>query len=352
MHPILTRPERLALYTGAWLVLGALVAATLSRQGLSLPEALVLVVPLFLVHSFISLSAWYVCRAVPLRTSGLLRVAGSAALAASVACGLWLGVAMFWIEGFAAISGFAATAERYRQQLPVLFAAAVLLFLLALAVNYLGLTFEEARQAEQRHLESQMHARNAELRALRAQIDPHFLYNCLNSIAALTSTDAAGARRMCLLLGEFLRSTLHVGALSRISLADELALADRFLAIEQVRFDSRLQVARSVDESVLGARVPPLFLQPLVENAVRHGIANLLDGGTIRIALTRRGDQLSISIENPCDPEAMTPMRHGTGLSNVRERLVALYGASATLSARAHAGCFRVELTLPLSPGD
>jgi hypothetical protein len=215
MHPILTRPERLALYLGAWAVVGILIAGVLNRQGLTFAEALVLVLPLFLAYSFVSLSAWYVCRAVPLRTSGALRVLVACATSSVVAGGIWLGLAYAWIAVFDSMPNLAGMAARDRQQIPLLFAAAVLMFFLALAVTYLGLAFEEAREAEQRQYELEAHARNAELRALRAQLDPHFLYNCLNSIAALTSADSGGARRMCLLLAEFLRSTLHVGALSR-----------------------------------------------------------------------------------------------------------------------------------------
>jgi two-component system, LytTR family, sensor histidine kinase AlgZ len=352
VHPILTRPERLALYLGGWAVVGILIAGVLSRQGLTFAESLVLVLPLFLAYSFVCLSAWYVCRAVPLRSSGPVRVLIACATSSVIAGGLWLGLAYAWIAVFDSMPGFSDMAGRDRQQIPILFAAAVLLFLLALAVTYLGLAFEEAREAEQRQYELQAHARNAELRALRAQLDPHFLYNCLNSIAALTSADAGGARRMCLLLAEFLRSTLHAGALSRIPLGDELALADRFLAIEQVRFGDRLQVTRHIDQSSLAARVPPLFLQPLVENAVTHGIAEVLDGGTITVDVDRRGDRLAIAIENPCDPDALTPMRHGTGMTNVRQRLHAMFGPAATMSAHAQSGRFRVDITLPFSSDD
>jgi two-component system, LytTR family, sensor histidine kinase AlgZ len=352
MHPILTRPERLALYLGAWTVIGVLIAGVLSRQGLTLPEALVLVLPLFLAYSFVCLSAWYVCRAVPLRSSGPLRVLVASTTSSALAGGIWLALAYSWIAVFESMPDLAAMAARDRQQIPLLLSAAVLLFLLALAVTYLGLAFEEAREAEKRQYELEAHARNAELRALRAQLDPHFLYNCLNSIASLTSADAGGARRMCLLLAEFLRSTLHVGALARIPLGDELALADRFLAIEQVRFGDRLQIARRIDPSSLAARVPPLFLQPLVENAVTHGIAEMLDGGTIMVDVNRAGDRLAIAIENPCDPDALTPMRHGTGMTNVRQRLNAMFGSAASMSARAEAGRFRVDISLPYSSDD
>ena len=352
MHPILARPERLAAYLIAWLLVGALIAGALSRQGLGLAEALVLVLPPFLVYSFICLSAWYVCRAVPLRSSGPVRVVAACGLAAAIAGAVWLALAYTWLALLESTPALASFAERYGQQMPFLLSAAVLLFLLALAIHYLAMAFEEAREAEERSLALQVHARDAELRALRAQLDPHFLYNCLNSIAALTTADAQGARRMCLLLGDFLRSTLHVGVLTRISLGDELDLADRFLAIEQVRFGSRLQITRRIDEAALAGRVPPLFLQPLVENAVTHGIAALLDGGNIQLDVNRTGEQLSIKIENPCDPDTLTPMRHGTGLTNVRQRLHALFGAAATMTARAEAGRFRVELHLPFSADD
>src|SRR5262249_40432912 len=152
-----------------------------------------------------------------------------------------------------------------------------------LTVHYLLLAFEFARQAERRQLQLEVLSRDAELRALRAQLDPHFLYNSLNSISALTAVDPAGARRMCVLLADFLRGTLAMSTRDRIPLEDELALTDRFLNIEQVRFGARLQVERQVDDAAARCRVPPLFLQPLVENAVTHGIAGLIDGGVIRL---------------------------------------------------------------------
>jgi sensor histidine kinase YesM len=347
VHPILGRPERLAVYLTAWLVIGALVAGSLSRQGLAFTEALVLVLPLFLVYAFICLSAWYVCRAVPLRSSGALSVVSASLIGIAIASGLFLGIAYGWMALLRTMPALDDTVARFGQQLPVLFFAAVLLFLLALTINYLGLAFEETREAEKRQLALQAHARDAELRALRAQLDPHFLYNCLNSIAALTAADAGGARRMCLLLAEFLRSTLHVGALSQIRLGDELALAERFLAIEQVRFGDRLRVQRDIEAAALLCQVPPLFLQPLLENAVTHGIADVLEGGAIELKISRSGDRLVIAIDNPCDPDTLTPMRQGTGMSNVRLRLAAMFGPTATMTAYAEHGRFHVDLALP-----
>ena len=157
----------------------------------------------------------------------------------------------------------------------------MLLFLLALAVHYVLLAFEAAAQAERRQLELQILTRDAELRALRAQIDPHFLFNSLNSISALTTADAAGARRMCLLLGGF--PARHAAMSARAS-GSRSPTSSRwpsgFSRIEQVRFGERLQVERGVEKAPARCLVPPLLLQPLVENAVTHGIARMLDGGT------------------------------------------------------------------------
>jgi LytS/YehU family sensor histidine kinase len=230
---------------------------------------------------------------------------------------------------------------------PFLFAVSLMLFLLVLSVHYVVLAFEAFRTAERQQLELQVLTRDAELRALRAQVNPHFLYNSLNSISALTGSDPAAARRMCLLLAEFLRTTLRVSTQERIPLAEELTLADRFLSIEQVRFGDRLHVERSIDESALDCQVPPLVLQPLLENAIGHGIAGMIDGGTVRLDVLRHGDRLAIAVENPRDPDAMPRARGGVGLENVRKRLTIVFGGAARMDATASPTGFRVALDLP-----
>jgi two-component system, LytTR family, sensor histidine kinase AlgZ len=195
-----------------------------------------------------------------------------------------------------------------------------------------------------------MLATEAELRALRSQITPHFLFNSLNSINALTSSDPAGARRMCLLLSDFLRGTLQVSSHDRIPLAQELSLIDQFLAIEQVRFGERLLVARDIDEEASRRLIPPLLLQPLVENAVTHGIADLLEGGTVEIVARAEGDRLLVTVENPRDPEAKRRAGAGLGLSNVRRRLEAAYGRNGDMVVDTAPDRFRVALALPAPP--
>ena len=349
MHPILGRVDRLAAYLAAWLIVCVLLAAVFTRLGLSWLEALALLLPLLLVYAFACLSAWYVSRATPLKTSSLFRILVSSGLAASIASGLWLGLAEVWVAVLSTTAAFASAADRYGQQMPSVFAIGVLLFLLALAVHYALIAFETTRQAGAAPARARDPDARRRAAALRAQIDPHFLYNSLNSISALTASDPSGARRMCVLLGEFLRDTLSVSTRERIPLADELALADRFLSIEQVRFGSRLQIERRVDEASSVCLVPPLLLQPLVENAVTHGIAQRLEGGVIRLDISRTDGHLAIVLENPRDTDVAAPRPGGLGLENVRRRLAAMFGREASMETHAEAGQFRVELHLPCS---
>jgi LytS/YehU family sensor histidine kinase len=268
-------------------------------------------------------------------------------LAAFVGAALWLALSEAWLATLESMPELAPITTRFRAQTPFLFVVSLMLYLLVLSVHYIVLAFEAFRTAERQQLELQVLTRDAELRALRAQVDPHFLYNSLNSISALTGSDAAAARRMCLLLAEFLRTTLRVSAQQRISLAEELSLADQYLNIEQVRFGARLQVERSIDESAMDCQVPPLMLQPLLENAVGHGIAGLLDGGTIHLTIVRRVDRLSITVENPRDPDAPPRKRGGVGLENVRKRLALVFVGAARLDAAASPTGFRVAIDLP-----
>jgi sensor histidine kinase YesM len=347
MHPILARLERLGGYLALWCAIGVFESATLTRQGLTWPEALVQVLPPLVVYAFVCLSAWYVARATPLATSTVPRVLTASIVAALVAAALWLALNEAWLATLESMPELAPITTRFRAQVPFLFAVSVMLFLLVLSVHYVVLAFEAFRTAERQQLELQVLTRDAELRALRAQVDPHFLYNCLNSISALTGSDAPAARRMCLLLAEFLRTTLRVSTQQSITMAEELSLVDQFLSIEQVRFGARLQVERSIDESTLECQVPPLVLQPLLENAVGHGIAGMVDGGTIRLDVVKRGDRLSITVENPRDPDAMPRKRGGVGLENVRKRLAVVFGGAARMDAAASPTGFRVAIDLP-----
>jgi LytS/YehU family sensor histidine kinase len=284
---------------------------------------------------------------MPLVGTGAPRILATAMTAAILSGIGWLLVARAWMSALLARGWVRSNGGEAPGLAALVFGLGVLLYLLAIAISYVLAVFEERRENERRALQVQVSAREAELRSLRAQIDPHFLFNSLHSISALTATDPGAARRMCLLLAEFLRESLSLGSENRIPLDRELKLVERFLAVEQVRFGPRLTVEITAGEAG-GCLVPPLLLQPLVENAVTHGIAHMLEGGNLRVAASRTEQRLTVVIENPCDPDRPRGRGTGVGLTNVRARLDALHGHEARMHVRETDGLWRVELIMPI----
>ena len=350
MHPILAYRGRLGPYLAAWVPLGGLLAGLLRIAGTPWAEAAAIAFPMALVYAFICLAAWYPCRSASPHSTPFLRIIATQAVAAVVSAMLWLFLVDTWVVLLEQIPAFGGASERFPRLVPVVLAVAIVLYALAAALHYLLMAFEETQRAERSALELELLAREAELRSLRAQIDPHFLFNALNSISSLIGSDAAAARAMCVMLAEFLRESLRVGSATTISLGDEMALTEKYLAVERVRFGPRLHFERELSPEAGSCGVPPLVLQPLVENAVRHGVAGLVDGGVIRIAARRVGGQLSLTVENPVAAESPKSSGNGLGLANVRGRLVASYGEDATVTTRREDGAFRVELTWPARP--
>lgn len=349
MHPILANRSAALSYAVVWAAAGLLAAIVIkSTNGTPLLPTLAVVPPMVLMFGFICLSAWYLCRFAPLRGGETLRLIAVHGGGAVISSGLWIGMGYGWsmliekqVPGALSVTAGHATPR---------FMFGLLAFLLSSAAHYVYITLEESRSAEKRALTMQMLATDAELRALRSQITPHFLFNALNSINALTSSDAAGARRMCLLLSDFLRGTLQLSTLERIPLAQELSLIDQFLAIEQVRFGDRLHVDRHIAPETASWPIPPLLLQPLVENAITHGIADVLDMGTLRLEAVALDGRLTLIVENPRDPAGRRRSGAGMGLVNVRRRLETAYGRDASLSVDVSETMYRVAVTLPAPP--
>jgi two-component system, LytTR family, sensor histidine kinase AlgZ len=348
MHPILAQLRRLLLYLLGWIPLAGMLTYLLAVPGgLSWLEASTVALVLCLLYAFVCLAAWYPCRATPLERSSLPRFLFTHIAGALVASGLWLFAARILGRMLAGLDDFHGIDRRLTLDFPLLFGTGVLLYLLAVGFHYVLLAVEASREAEARVMQASVLAREAELRALKAQVNPHFLFNSLNSISALTTSDAPKAREMCILLGDFLRRTLGLGERAAIPLEEEMSLIHAFLAVEKIRYGARLQMEEKISEAALDAQVPPLLLQPLVENAVGHGIANLVEGGWIRLAAELRDGELSILVENLFDPEAPPRRKSGVGLANVRQRLEARYGNRAKFATSIDGPCFRVAISLP-----
>jgi len=205
------------------------------------------------------------------------------------------------------------------------------------------------QQTEAARLNEQL--AKAQLNALRRQIEPHFLFNTLNAVAGLVRegrNDAAVS--MIAGLSDFLRRVLEDSTRQQVPLGEEIEFAQKYLDIQKVRFAERLQLSVDVPGELYPAQVPTLILQPMVENAVKHGIAKRAQGGAIRIAASRRNGMLTLSVCNdgPSLPADWEITRSGIGISNVRTRLQSLYGDAFQLSMRNQdAGGVEVSVSLP-----
>jgi LytS/YehU family sensor histidine kinase len=192
------------------------------------------------------------------------------------------------------------------------------------------------REAQASRLQSQL--AEARLEALSSRLNPHFLFNALNSIAELVHRDADAADRMIIGLSALLRSSLEQAVHSEVPLEEELRLLGHYLDIEKIRLGERLRVEWDIGSDTRDALVPPLLLQPLVENAVRHGISRRLSPGCIRVQSQRQGGELQIEIRDDGNEPGSAGAGFGIGLATTRDRLTALYGSAADLELRRDPG--------------
>ena len=351
MHPILADAKQLGLYLLGCLPIGIVLVIGLGRQGAWVTAA-VFFLPLMLVYAFIGLSAFYLCRAFPIsREERTWRAVPAHISAAATVGALCAALAYGWARLLESLN-IGLQPQLYLAQPWLLFVVGALLFWLATAFHYVLIASNASQHAERRSLEAGLLAREAELKALRAQLDPHFLFNSLNSISSLTARDPSAARKMCLLLADFLRNTLRLGAAQRISLQEEINIVEQYLSIEQVRLGARLNVFKETSPQALEARVPALILQPLAENAVLHGIAHVLEGGTVTIRAQREHSMLVVQVTNPCDPDRPRHKRAGFGLSLVRQRLQSQFGLSGQLETVEEGGEFSAKVSLPFESAE
>ena len=219
------------------------------------------------------------------------------------------------------------------------------LYLLVAGFSYAIRAQRRARAVEAGAAEARLLAQQAQLAALRAQVNPHFLFNALHSVGALVGSNPAQADRALERLGDLLRYALQ--AEDQVSLGREWAFTQDYLAFEELRLGARLPVDARLDDAARRVLVPPLILQPLVENAVRHGIADRPEGGRIALQARVADDRLLLTVEDD-GPGNGAKAGNGVGVGSVaRERLAVLYGGAATLETRQLPTGYRVSLDLP-----
>ena len=279
----------------------------------------------------------------------------AACLAVGVVSAFWIALWDWLLNPWAKPGGRGALLDLWRH----MFTGGILLYLILYSLIFLVFCMIESReqlarqQTETAQLNEQLS--KAQLSALRRQIEPHFLFNTLNAIAGLVREQRNDtAVSMIAGLSDFLRRVIDHSDQQQVPLAEELDFAHKYLDIQKIRFAERLQYKIDVPNDLLSAQVPSLILQPMVENAVKHGIAKRVQGGEIRIGGDRANGKLTLRVYNdgPALPIHPTTGEPGIGVTNVRTRLRSLYGENFQLNmANKEPGGVEVELSLPFEPG-
>jgi hypothetical protein len=205
------------------------------------------------------------------------------------------------------------------------------LFMVWLVIYFTAIAIRQHQAAALRQSETARALQHAELRLLKSQLNPHFLFNALNTFRALIAEDPAKAQRAVTRLANTLRYTLGAGQHELVSFERELEMVSDFLELEKMRFEDRLTVEREVAPNLGSARIPAMLLQTVVENAIKHGIAELPAGGLLRIRADLEDGTLVLQVENPRPLAVTRPLSEGTGLRNAEERLRLLFDSGASL---------------------
>jgi len=304
------------------------------------------------LFALLSIFIWKICKKIPIdRTNKILFVCYHFLLAIFFSA-LWL----FMSYGF----WYLSEGERIFEQVNVReiigwqFLFGMIQYFLVGGIFYTIIYYRNLKQKEIEQAELKILTRDAELKALKLQMNPHFLFNSLNSINALITKDPASARKMISQLSELLRMSLESHDKLLISLKEELDLVHSYLAIEQMRFEDKMKFNEHIDADLLTRPFPAMLLQPLLENAVKHGIANTRSGGTISLSIKRQDNQLVGTVVNETGHNKSAKFSitesNGISINNIRQRLDRMYGNSYDWKIdHSEENKFKVEFKLPLS---
>jgi two-component system LytT family sensor kinase len=292
---------------------------------------------------------YYLARRFPIRRETLRRTVAIHVVGSLVLCVGWAsaGVALRYALGLVDVSHLASNFASWTlTSIPW----SVFMYFAMLGSMYAFIYFSEARQREAQAARLAAQLAESRLGALRMQLNPHFLFNSLNAIGVLVrDKNTPAASRMLELLGDVLHTVLRSDARHEVPLSEEIRFLEQYLAIEQVRFSDRLRVTWSIEAETRRALVPGFLLQPLVENALRHGTAKVADDGTIDIAARREGRTVTLSVSDNGPGLPIAGERgSGVGISNTRERLETMFGADASLTiAPRHGGGVVATIRIP-----
>ena len=294
----------------------------------------------------LGLSLWYPARYIPLEQNKITKVLISHLIGAVITAVLWILIGTYIMLG---IIGFANNYETFiYTTLPWRFLIGILFYALItsfyyMIIYYTGFNERMIKEAELKNLVTE-----AELKSLKFQINPHFIFNSLNSISALTEIDPAKAKSMILKLADFLRFILATNEREKNKLSEELKNIRLYLEIEKVRFEDKFEFKEEIEPECANVEIPNMILQPLFENVIKHAVYETLDKVILTLKCKLQEEFLNITIVNDFDETSSPQKGTGVGLKNIYERLKLIYHQDNLMDVRKEKGKFTVTLFIPL----
>jgi len=344
-HPLKSNWVSALIYWAISLLFGLAQAAFNVYQGI-LPVAVSMADGLIfgLLLGFFGLAIWYVVRYNNLEENALMQVLTSHLIAAIVFTTLWVLSSGMLVKSLLQNPLYD---EYVNSHLTERIYEGFLFYTLLATINYLYVYSQNNKQKLLRESELLDQLRNAQLNALKSQINPHFLFNSLNSIASLTIGNPEKAHSMIIALSDFMRYSLQKNMDEMVTLETELQNIALYLQIEKIRFGDKLTYSFEVEEPCKEHRIPNLILQPIFENAVKYGVYETSGPVEIRLKAKSSEHGLNLLISNDFDPEAVPARGNGVGLKNIQERLRIIYGNSQLLVAKRSEREFMISIDIP-----
>ncbi len=350
MHPFLKFPKQVLLYFLAWLPLVAGIIylfGSITQTGLL--DTAILLGPMFIVEMFIFLSVWYVAKGVPLGINRVAVFLGTHLLTMIVMNAIWLYMAMLYSEVLNVVFETDIWRNIFNAMMPLLMVVGFFLYFLSGLLSYLLIALDKARTAERMALENKLRASQVELQILKASVHPHFLLNSISAVTEIIEDTPVKARNICRQLTDFLQYSLLYAENESVSIGEEIRHINNYLAIEKVRLGRNLQIELDLDEKLMDEKILSFCLQPLLENAIKHGVEALNDGGRLSVKLQRIKSGIYLEVLNPL-PARAKEMENlsGMGFKNLKSRMTELYGDTYKMLIHKGEKAFSVKLYLPM----
>ena len=345
-HPILYRSGSRVGYLVAWTLVGIAQAIVLSKgYGFGWQLAAVDGATFGFLLGSLGLGTWNVVRYVNVEKQGWFNILFAHAAAAAVILSIW------WFTGKWLLTMLFENETAYldflQNSLPWRCLVALLLYAILTMLYYLVMYYNNFQEKTQREMSLAASVKESELAMLRAQINPHFIFNSLNSISALTMSLPDRAQEMTIKLSDFLRYSLSQEGKQLTSLAEEMRTVNLYMDIEKTRFGRRLQYEQHLCAACASQVMPNMLLQPLFENAIKHGVYESTEQVTIRFTSAVEMGYLKLNLWNNFDPDAAPRKGNGLGLKNVQNRLELLYGRADLMQVDRTENTYEITLLIP-----